>query len=376
MKKIILTTLLLFITAATAMSQQIPETEFEELPQELYTIPQEFQTAKVLEVKNTDDCQQTTLEILNGVDSGKILNINYGEGFRLYDSQKVKPGEKVVLTQGEGFEGNTVYSIMDKYRLNWVIIVVAFFFAVAIFFGRLKGVSSILGLCLSLVVLIYFIIPNILNGYNPILISLIGSVLIALSSIYLAHGFSKRTTLALISTLISLVISIVLALLFVELTKLTGTASEETFFLQLNQDASINLKGLLLGGIIIGSLGVLDDITTGQTAAVDEIYKANNGLTRSELYKSGLSVGKAHIASIVNTLVLAYAGASFPLLVLFSMDNPEPLWVLMNQEFIVEEIVRTLVGTTALIFAVPITTFLAANYYSKQSKAFERRLQR
>lgn len=198
--------------------------------------------------------------------------------------------------------------------------------------------------------------------------SMIGALVIALFSIYLAHGLNRRTTIALISTLLTLGIASGLAILFVKAGKLFGLGSEEAFYIQqLGSLADLNLQGLLLGGIILGALGVLDDITTAQTAAVYEIKRANSALTVRELYNRGISVGREHISSLVNTLFLAYAGASLPLFLFFTVGgSTQPLWVTLNSEFIAEEVVRTLVGSIALMLAVPITTFLAANYFGNR----------
>ena len=206
--------------------------------------------------------------------------------------------------------------------------------------------------------------PNIVNGSNPIIVFIVGGFLITFFSIYLGHGFNRRTSIAVLSTIITLVISIILSILAVNWAQLFGLGSEEAFLLQVGDLSGINLKGLLLGGMIIGILGVLDDITTAQSAAVEEIYRANPKLNKKELLKRGLSVGHEHIISLVNTLVLAYAGVSFPLLLLFSQSYT-PTWVLLNSENIVEEIVRTLVGSSALVIAVPITTYLAVIFFSK-----------
>ena len=174
----------------------------------------------------------------------------------------------------------------------------------------------------------------------------------------------------MVSTLITLTLSIGIALLTVSWAKLFGLGSEEAFYVQVGTFANLNLRGLLLGGIIIGILGVLDDITTAQAAAIEEIHRANPKLNFFELAKRGLSVAGEHIVSLVNTLALAYIGASFPLLLLFSQAYV-PIWVALNSERVIEEIVRTLIGSSALVFAVPITTYLAAwffsNYGSKNS---------
>ena len=167
----------------------------------------------------------------------------------------------------------------------------------------------------------------------------------------------------MLSSILSLGLAVAVDLLFVYLAKLSGAGTEEAFYLQFGS-TSFNLKGILLGGIILGVLGVLDDVTTGQVAAVEEIHLANTSFKFKELYKRGLSVGREHIASLVNTLVLAYVGVSFPLLLLYNSQKLQPFWLVINSNFMAEEIVRTLVGSVVLVVAVPLTTFLAAMFYS------------
>ena len=212
----------------------------------------------------------------------------------------------------------------------------------------------------SVLVILQFIVPQILQGQDPLLVSIAGSLAIMLLTIYLAHGISKRTTVALGATAIALLITGVLSYFFVNITDLTGVGSEDAYLLQFGP-ASINLKGLLLGGIIIGALGVLDDITTSQSAAVFEIAKANKKLEFMDLIMRGYVVGKEHIASLVNTLVLAYAGASLSLFIIFVLNpSNQPYWVILNSQIIVEEVIRTLAGSIGLVMAVPIATILAA----------------
>ena len=282
------------------------------------------------------------------------------------DSQRVHEGESVVLSKISTEEGDQ-YVIADKFRVPSVILIFALFFVLTIIFAGLKGLSSMLGLMFTIYVLIDFVVPRIVNGQDPLLISLIGSAIIAFVSIYMAHGFNKRTTVALAGTMVTIMIAMVLALFFVSVAQLSGTGSEEALLLNVSSTMQINLRGLLLGGMIFGVLGVLDDVTTAQAAAVDEIKKANPKLGFEELYQGGISVGKEHIVSLVNTLVLAYIGSSFPLLLLFSLNQGVPLWITLNSEFIMEEVIRTLVGSTALIFAVPITTVMAAFVFARHT---------
>jgi len=220
----------------------------------------------------------------------------------------------------------------------------------------------VIGLLVSVGVLLFFIVPRIASGSDPLLTSLIGSYVIACTSLYLAHGFKKRTTIALLSTCITLALAAIAAVLSVKFTMLFGMGSEESMYLQTGQFAGVNLRGLLIGGFIIGALGVLDDMTTAQTAAIDEVSKANPSLTFQELKNAGFSVGKEHIASLINTLALAYVGASLPLMLLFQENSGLPLWMVVNSETIAEEIVRTLVGSTTLLLAVPISTWCGAYF--------------
>lgn len=307
--------------------------------------------------------QVVKVELLEGPHEGSMVEVPYGGQS---DNQKLKVREKVVLIDPNGSGTLDQFYIFDRYRLPALSISVGFFFVLTILFARWRGAMSLLGLGVSISVLMLYIVPQILAGQNPLLIILSGSLVIATVSIYLAHGFNPRTTIAVVSTLITVGIAMGLALVFVMITKLLGVGSEEAFYLQTAGTQNINLRGLLLGGIIIGALGVLDDITTAQAAAVEEISKANPLLTKTELFARGFSVGREHITSLVNTLVLAYAGASFPALLLFSIYK-RPFWVVLNTETIAEELIRTLVGSIALLCAVPITTALAAHFFARRS---------
>lgn len=338
--------------------------------------PDKYYLGKILEISDitqeeTGEYPQTEwvakIRIVRGEIKDQIVEVPGSTSQYSPDYMKVRPGDAVVVQKIEAL-GEFTYGIYDKYRIWPMAFILFLFFALVIFFSRTKGVGSILGLIISILILAKYVVPRILAGQDPLLISLLGAIAIAILAIYTAHGFNKRTSIALISTIITLGISALLSILFVALAKLSGMGSEGAFYLQTGGFENLNLKGLLLGGIIIGALGVLDDITTGQAAAVDEIKKANPELSFSELYRRGISVGKEHISSLVNTLFLAYAGASLPLFLLFTVNPSEqPLWVIINGEFIAEEIIRTLVGSTVLVLAVPIATLLAAYFYSRRS---------
>ena len=283
----------------------------------------------------------------------------------------ISSGEKVLLARNN-LESvmNEPYYITDRYRLPALLFAILLFVIIAVLFGRIRGFTSLIGLAMSIGVLMGFVVPQILAGHNPLTICLFGAAAIALFSLYLAHGFSKRTTVALCGTLITLAVSTLLATLFVSMAKLIGLATDQSFYLELGTSINLNLWGLLLGGIIIGALGVLDDVTIGQSVTVYELKDANPDLSAKELYQRAMSIGREHIASLINTLFLAYAGVSLPIILyLVAFQNGVPLWFALNSEQIAEEIIRTMVGSTGIVLAVPITTLLAAWIFSKNHLA-------
>lgn len=299
------------------------------------------------------------IEIAEGARAGDVVEVEHGGVVNITPEQLFALDDEVVLI---GFlrDGEETFSILDRYRARTVLYIVAAFFVLVVVVAGWRGLGSIVGLGTSFTVIVLFIVPQIINGRDPVLISIIGSVVIMVATMYLAHSKSLKTTIAVGSTFLTLVLAGAFSYLTVELAHLSGVGSEESFLLQF-QPTELNLKGLLLGGMIIGALGVLDDVTTTQVSTIFELKKANSKLGFSELLRRGLVVGRDHVAALVNTLVLAYAGVSLGLFILFVM-NPadQPYWVIFNSEIISEEVVRTVSGSTALVLAVPITTAIAS----------------
>lgn len=301
--------------------------------------------------------------------NGKIVELENGGQTSITSSQKVDRGEVIVVSAQKNTGGLTVYSVYDKYRftpvLSMIILLAVFILAVA----RWKGLGSLVGLTVSLAVIFFYIIPNILQGGDPITVSILGSLVILFVSTYIAHGVSKQTTVALVSTFFVLFLVVFFSWAFTSIAQLSGF-NEETSIFQFGPGSNINLVGLLLAGTIIGSLGALNDITTTQSATIFELFETDKSLTVVRLFSKGFLIGKEHIVSMINTLVLAYAG-SFLTVFFFLVLNPQkiPLWVIVNSEDISDEIVRTVAGSMGLILAVPIVTLLAAlvavNYRKK-----------
>ena len=303
-------------------------------------------------------CSEIEVRVETGPDEGETFSFDQSVGA---GSRTLAVDDPVVVargsTDGQGAEGGEYYFV--DYRRSAPLVALALLFVVVVVaISRLRGALSLLGLAISLLVLVRFVMPAILEGSDPVLVAVTGSAAIMFVTLYLAHGVNVRTTTAILGTLASLALTGGLAIAFVELARFTGFGSEEATFLQISAE-QVNLEGLLLGGIIIGTLGVLDDVTVTQASAVWELRVANPAYSFRRLYSSALRIGRDHIASTVNTLVLAYVGASLPLLILFTISS-RPLGGILTTEVVAEEIVRTLVGSIGLVASVPITTALAA----------------
>lgn len=302
-----------------------------------------------------NECRAIRVRLLEGPDKNTQTRVEVVEEPNAPD---FRPAETVVLAFSPEAPEEFRYAYDDHERRQPLLLLAGLFSVVVVALARWKGVMALGGFALSLAVLTFFIIPAILDGRSPLLVAIVGSSAVMLGALYLAHGISGSTTTAALGTFISLALIGALAAVFVAVTRLTGVSSEEAIFLKV-QDSQLNLRGLVLAGIIIGSLGVLDDVTITQASSVWELRRANPGYGFAELYRSALRIGRDHIASTVNTLLLAYAGAALPLFILFTIAET-PLNHILNGQIVAEEIVRTLVGSIGLAASVPITTALAA----------------
>ena len=299
-------------------------------------------------------CTTATVRLLQGPDRGDRVRVDVSTGASGPD---IDLGEVLILSYEpdapEGFQ----YAFADKNRKRVLWALAALFAAMVILLGRLRGLAALAGLAASFVVLLKFILPAVLSGTDPLAVAVVGAAAVAFVALYLAHGFGPMTSVALLGTLGSLGLTVILAKIFVGLADLSGFASEEASFLSV-ATSRIDLAGLVLGGIVIGALGAIDDMTVTQASIVAELRDANPTLGPGRLFASAMRIGRDHVASTVNTLALAYAGASMPLLVLFVLSE-QSLGSVVNGELIATEVVRTLVGSIGLVAAVPLTTWLA-----------------
>ncbi|MFD8706051.1 YibE/F family protein [Kitasatospora sp. NPDC059648] len=299
-------------------------------------------------------CGQDTVEVTDGPDRGRTFTVVVHPS----EPRQYGLGQRVVLAAAPGAPEDLRYSVVDVDRNLPMGVLAGLFAVVVVVIGRWRGVTALIALAISFAVLSLFILPAVLRGSDPLLVAVVGAGAIMLIALYLCHGLSARTSVAVLGTLLSLVLIGLLSLLFAAWAHLTGNTSEETGFVH-TLYPGIEIRGLLLAGFVIGSLGVLFDVTVTQTSAVWELHEADPAMGAGRLYRTGMRIGRDHIASTVNTLVLAYAGAALPLLLLFSTAHRTVVSV-ATSELVAEEIARTLVGSIGLVAAVPVTTGLAA----------------
>jgi uncharacterized membrane protein len=296
-----------------------------------------------------------TVRVTDGPGTGSDQTVDLPQGpgsTRLYVHDKV-----VLLYFPNAVPGGRSYSVVDQQRSAPMIWLLALAGAVILAFGRWRGLTSLAGLAVSFGILLWFVIPAILHGSSPLLVAVVGSSAIMFAALYLTHGVNVHTSVAVVGTLASLVLTGVLGAAFTSFMHLTGVGNDDSSYLSAIQ-GNIDLRGLLLAGIVIGALGVLDDVTVTQAVTVAEMT-AGGQTSRWGLYRAAARVGRAHVASAVNTIVLAYAGASLPLLLLIASSS-QPIGDLLTSEFLAQEILRSAVGTIGLVASVPITTALAA----------------
>jgi len=301
-----------------------------------------------------------TIELTEGPESGSRSSITLGDAG---PAPELDEGAKVRVVKNRvppGADAGAIdpYALVEVDRRMPMLWLAMAFAALVVVFGRVRGALALVGLGASLVIVVRFVVPALVEGESPVAVATIGSLAVMLLTIVLAHGLGPKSLAAILGTAASLAATILLALLFTKLAYLTGFSSEEANLLQAN-DAGLSLEGLVLAGIVIGALGVLDDVTVSQASTVMALRRANPSQRAGELYRGALTVGRDHVAATVNTLVLAYVGASLPILLVFGAGGT-PFVDAISREAVAEQVVAMLVGSIGLILAVPVTTWLAA----------------
>lgn len=325
-------------------------------------IDQESMNARIVKITELEnDVQEITSEVTGGSMKGQLVTSREDSGHKL-NRRGFEEGDKIILMHDLA---QNVYYISEYNRSNSLLFLFLLFIGIVLLVSGLQGFGSIVGMVFSFVILFKMILPMILNGFNPLWVAILGAFFIIPTTFFSSHGFNKKTVIAVFGTILSLAFVGILASLSIDFGKITGLASEESSFLSMAAVSKIDFKGLVLAGMIIGIMGILDDVTVSQSSVVQQLKESRRDIGFKELYFRSMAVGKDHISSVVNTLVLIYAGSALPLMLLF-IDYSSSFYDVVNIEMISEEIIRTLIGSIGLILAVPITTLLAAGFFSRQ----------
>ena len=312
----------------------------------------------------TQPYQIVQVSVSEGKYAGESFRIEYGTRQIRTDAYPLNEGDQILITVSSLPDGSLSAHFTDYYRGRPLLFLFITFIVFSILVSGWKGIRSIIGIGLSLAVIILIILPGIQQGRDPLLTSIFGSFFFVSYSLYIIYGWNVKTHAAVLGSLLSLTITGLLAYFFVAQTNLTGYGDENMFYITQISETVLNVRHFLLAGIMIGTLGVLDDLVISQASAVLELYRNNPNQDFKRLFTSAMNIGKDHIAATVNTLVLAYTGAALPMLLLFSLRSVD-YGLAINLEFIAEEIVRTLVGSLGLFASVPITTGMAALFAVK-----------
>ncbi|MCX6714861.1 MAG: YibE/F family protein [Candidatus Uhrbacteria bacterium] len=322
--------------------------------------------AEITEIKSSIPVTpgMTAFDFRAKADTGEIYNVNTNDSAPNGIAIKLKVGEKIFLQKIDGNPPQIYFDDVERTGALWWIALL--FVALSLAVGLKRGFWSLVGLGITLLVLFGYVFPSILHGQDVITVTIIGSIGILAVNMHIAHGFRKESFLAFLSTVIGFFCVWLFAHLFTSWANITGTGSEDAVLLVGDAPVHILSIRLFLAGVILGAVGVLDDIAISQTEIVHELVMTDATLTRKQLFFSSMRIGRHHIASTINTLVLVYAGASMPILILFLYHSGN-VSAFLNSEIVTEEIVRTIAGTAALILTVPISTFIATYGYNPKS---------
>jgi uncharacterized membrane protein len=343
--------------------------------QELVKDTQSISKAEILEILKQEtrnipgldtktEYQTLRVKILEGEEKGKEITLEN-------DYQHLRVGEIFYLLHTtNSVDGRDQYAVSELYRLPALYFFIGLFILCVLIFGGWQGIRALASLIGSLLFIMYVLLPAILHGYSPILVSIGVSSIIILIGSYITHGFNKTTTAAVLGMIVTIVFTGLLAYAAVKYTRLSGFESEESVYLNFDTGGSIDFSGLLLGGIMIGVLGILYDVAIGQAISVEELRRAGPHLPKTTIYKRAIRMGREHIGALVNTLAIAYVGASLPLLLLFYSSKADFSWTL-NKEIFSTEIIRTMIGSIGLILAVPISTLFAVWILSRHERGIQ-----
>lgn len=348
--------LLIFLSlgSSTASAQEVHQEYKETVKAEVLEVVKEYERPITGTTASTT-VQEMRIEIKSGEMAGQVVRLEN-------DLVLLKEGDKIFVDYSKAIDGTEYFTFKDVERRLPLLVLSIVFVLLVLWLSGWQGARALFSLGISILAVMFLLIPALLKGWSPAWASLLIAGMVLATTLFFTHGFKARVVITFIGTFGAVAITCLIAWVSVTWMRFTGFGDDSSVYLNFATNGTIDLVGLLLGGIIIGLLGVLDDVSITQAAVVEELRGANKSLGFKELYERALSVGKDHVGSLVNTLALAYVGAALPMMLLYSFSKSSPL-TLLNQEVIASEVVRIIVGSIGLVLAVPLTTALAAWYF-------------
>jgi uncharacterized membrane protein len=310
--------------------------------------------------------------VVEGPDAGKMLDAFLQGPSGQEDVPRYGVGDEVIVNISQQGQDADFIAVADRYRVPALGALLGLFAVAVTLVGGWRGVRSLIALALTLAVIIRIVVPLLLAGWNPVLLAVTSATLVTLATFLLTEGARPTTIAAAAGTFICLALTALLAVAFNALAQFTELqGSGDLVYLQTVGRPELDLGGLLLAAVIFGALGILDDVTVTQAATVHELFEADPRVTRTELFRRAMNVGRSHISATVNTLALAYVGASLPLIVLFNAGQQDPL-LTVSGEIVAVEVVKALVGSIGIVAAVPATTAISVLLVGRPLRYFDR----
>ncbi|PJI06856.1 MULTISPECIES: YibE/F family protein [Clostridium] len=305
--------------------------------------------------------QQITIHILTGEYKDKEMKITNGLN---YDTNYLlKAGDNIVVsinTAGNSKNKNVNVFVYGPYRQPWLYVLIGLFVIALCLIGGKRGLKSVIGIVFTITSVIFIFVPLIYNGFSPISASLLMAIFTACVTLILTTGFEIKTFSAILGTAVGVVLSSLILLIFEHLTSLSGyNMPEYDSLMALSTHTGLHVDELLFAAIIISSLGAVMDIAISIASSIQEIYAANHNLTSKMLFKSGINVGRDMMGTMANTLILAFTGTSLNMLILIYSYNMN-YYQIFNSNTITIEIIQAISGSFAVIFTVPLVSFISA----------------
>lgn len=301
--------------------------------------------------------QDVTYEVLDGKHKGIIFPSKNEITGQIFDMD-LKVGDKVVILlkqyDYETFEGFAT----DYVRNDTMVVYIVLFMIALIALGKWKGLRALVSLTITVGAIFLILIPYSVKGVNPLLLAILIGIAVTIATILIISGFNKKAISAIAGTIGGLLFAALIAYIVGRISLLTGLSGEDARILYINKP-ELDFSNIFFASIIIGALGAIMDVGMSISSAVHEIAQANPKTTPKKLFKSGMNVGTDIMGTMSNTLILAYVGSAFPLLMLFYLNDFGAMQV-MNFDFMAAEIIRSISGSFGLLLAIPITALVGS----------------